>query len=318
MSNAVASGIFTDILGYYKAFSPDAIRQVESEVALPGYFIRHYHRPNLEKELISPCVVTVHHDLQDDDASLAVEKFLDRYREATTVHCLNTLQQRFLADQGITNTVVIPHGYNKKYIFPKYSSVEEIDSKTGSSQKKRIGLISRRYPRKVKGEAYIYELAQHLDPTEFEFVLIGKGRTFDAAILERYGYETTAYENLPYKMVASVYRSLDFLLMASWFEGGPANIPEAVGSAVPVLCNPIGMAYDFVSNGVNGLHLTMDPVVDAENISDWALNEKKFLSLRKGALEMKHRGITWEEHAKRIFEIYKNVTHEIVGGFRHG
>ncbi|SCB22151.1 glycosyltransferase [Cupriavidus alkaliphilus] len=314
MSNSVASGIFTDILGYYKSFSPAEMMQVASESPLPGHFLRHYHRPNLEKELIAPCIVTVHHDLEDDDTSLAVDKFLDRYREATRVHCLNTLQQKYLADRGITNTIVIPHGYNQKYVFPGAPDDHQIDAESGRHRKIRIGLISRRYPRKVKGEAYIYELSQHLDPAAFEFVLIGKGRTYDAAILERYGYEATAYESLPYKMIASTYRSIDFLLMASWFEGGPANIPEAIGSAVPVLCNPIGMAYDLVLDRVNGLHLCMDPVIDAENISAWALDEQKYLSLKRGAFEQRERAITWGQHASRIFDIYRDVTREVVGG----
>lgn len=315
MSNSVASGIFTDILGYYKSFAPDDFKQVESESALPGHFIRHYHRPNLEKGLVSPSVVTVHHDLQDDDASLSVEKFLDRYREASKVICLNTIQQVYLAEQGITNTIVIPHGYNKKYIFPAFSSASEVEGSNVAERKLRVGIISRRYPRKVKGEAYIYELAQHLDPAEFEFVLIGRGRTYDAAILERFGFETVAYETLPYKMVASVYRSLDFLLMASWFEGGPANIPEAIGSAVPVLCNPVGMAYDLVSNEINGLHLSMDPLADAEKISAWALDEEKLLSLRLGAFEQRNCAITWQEHVSRVVGVYKDVTREVLEGF---
>lgn len=315
MSNSVASGIFSDILRYYRSFAPVGISQAQSESPLAGYFIRHYHRPNLEKKLIGPCVATVHHDLNDDDPSLDVSAFLDRYREATRVHCLNTLQQKYLAERGITNTVVIPHGYNKKYISPAFSCVEDIELDNTRSRRIRVGLISRRYPRKVKGEAYIYELAQHLDPAEFEFVLIGRGRTYDAAILERYGYQTTAYESLPYKTVAAAYKSIDVLLMASWYEGGPANIPEAIAAAVPILCNPVGMAHDLVQDEFNGIHLRMDPIADSEKISSWLLDPTKRLSLRLGAFERRGQGITWQEHASRIYDIYKDITRDVLEGF---
>ncbi|MGS0640057.1 glycosyl transferase family 1, partial [Citrobacter sp. VF227] len=83
------------------------------------------------------------------DNWLAIEKFIPRYKEANVVICLNSVQKEILASQGIDNTVVIPHGYNEEYIKPNLNAPRHWNGKV------QIGLFSRRYPRKVKGEAYL-------------------------------------------------------------------------------------------------------------------------------------------------------------------
>ncbi|MGL6349559.1 MAG: glycosyltransferase, partial [Aeromonas sp.] len=252
MSTEQKSKIFDDILNYFTKHSPTDIQHYESVRPLEGTLIRHYHRPQVEKSLIAPCVVTVHHDLEESDDWLSIDKFLPRYREANIVICLNTIQKDILASHDIYNTVVIPHGYNSRLIKPNLNSPRHRNGKI------QIGIISRRYPRKVKGEAYILELLKRLDPEHFSFVLIGGDRLITSKYLQKMGFESTCFENAPYSVIADAYQTIDLLLMTSRYEGGPANIPEAVAAAVPIYCNPIGMAKDFVLHDVNGRHLSMD------------------------------------------------------------
>jgi glycosyltransferase involved in cell wall biosynthesis len=318
MSSSVESNIFNDIIDYFCAYAPPSLRHLRTIEPVAGAMLRHYHRPNLEKKLIGPCVVTVHHDPEDDDISLAVEVFLDRYREADRIICLNTLQQRYLSDAGIHHTVVIPHGYNDRFISQRRDVGDgRYASGLGSGANGRIviGVVSRRYPRKVKGEGYIYELAQRLDPQRFEFVLIGRGRTHDAALLERYGWHVSAYESIPYRVLASVYGHIDVLLMASWHEGGPASIPEAVAAGVPVLCNPVGMAHDLILDELNGLHLSMDASLDADRIGAWLLDADRLRTLREGAALSVERAIPWWEHVARTNDVYRQVVHSTLGSF---
>lgn len=318
MSSSVESNIFNDIIGYFSAHSPTTIEHLQTVQPVGGAILRHYHRPNLEEKLMRPCVVTVHHDLTDDDTSLPVEKFLDRYREADRVICLNTLQQKYLHEVGIDNTVVIPHGYNDRFIQQRCNFDDKCHaSGTGSGENGRIviGLVSRRYPRKVKGEGYIYELVQRLDPQHFEFVLIGRGRTYDASVLERYGYRVTAYESVPYRVLASIYQHIDVLLMASWHEGGPANIPEAVAAGVPVLCNPVGMAHDLITDNSNGLHLSMNASQDADRIEETLLDAVQMNALRDGAARSVTKAISWKEHVTRTVDVYREVIHSALGSF---
>lgn len=260
-SNNVYSGIFEDIFSYFSRYTEGFAEQIVSEKPVIGAHIRHYHRPHLEEKLISPCVVTVHHDLNDPDGWLSLNAFLDRYREADMVICLNTLQQQKLAECGIHHTCVVPHGYNHHLI--------DVAREKGriKRDKFRLAVVSKRYARKVKGEAFLFELAKRLDPSLIEFFLVGDGRAEEGRVFRNLGFETEVYEKLPYPTLIDAYRSVDALLMSSYFEGGPANIPEAAAMGVPILSNPIGMVPDLVENGRHGIYLTMDPTADAITIN---------------------------------------------------
>jgi glycosyltransferase involved in cell wall biosynthesis len=66
--------------------------------------------------------------------------------------------------------------------------------------------------------------------------------------------------------MAEFIRSIDALLILSQHEGGPASLPEALGSGVPVLCTPVGMCPDFVRDGENGLMLSGDVAANSQQI----------------------------------------------------
>ncbi|WP_095143177.1 MULTISPECIES: glycosyltransferase family 4 protein [unclassified Pseudomonas] len=289
-SNNVHSGIFDDIFSYFSRYTEGFAEQIVSEKPVIGAHVRHYHRPHLEDKLISPCVVTVHHDLNDPDGWLSLNAFLDRYREADMVICLNTLQQKKLAECGIYHTCVVPHGYNHHLI-------------DGARAKGRIrrekftlAIVSKRYGRKVKGEAFLFELAKRLDPSLIEFFLVGDGRAEEGRVFRGLGFETEVYERLPYPTLIDAYRSIDALLMTSYFEGGPANIPEAAAMGVPVLSNPIGMVPDLIENGRHGIYLTMDPATDANTINSLASNEGNAYSRMFHSCQSPSQNlITWQD-----------------------
>lgn len=301
-SNNVHSGIFEDIFSYFSRYTDGLAEQIVSEKPMVGAHIRHYHRPHLEEKLINPCVVTVHHDLDDPDGWLSINAFLDRYREANMVICLNTIQQRKLAEFGIYHTCVVPHGFNHHLI-------------NGAREKGRIkrekftlAVVSKRYGRKVKGEAYLFELAKRLDPALIEFFLVGDGRSEEARVFRGLGFKTEVYERLPYPALIDAYRSIDALLMTSYFEGGPANIPEAAAMGVPVLSNPIGMVPDLVENGQHGMYLTMDPSIDAETINSLASDEKNLYSeLFNSSQTPSQNIITWEDSILGNLKQHLNV-----------
>jgi glycosyltransferase involved in cell wall biosynthesis len=296
-SNNVHSGIFEDIFAYFSKYTEGYAEQIVSEKPVIGAHVRHYHRPHLEKELIRPCIVTVHHDLNDPDGWLSIDAFLDRYREANVVICLNTLQQQRLADAGIFHTCVIPHGYNH-HLIDKARALGR-----NKSEKFKLAVVSKRYARKVKGEAYLFELAKRLDPTTVSFLLVGDGRSEEAYIFRKYGFEVEAFERLPYPTLIDAYRSVDALIMTSYFEGGPANIPEAAAMGVPILSNPIGMVPDLVENGRHGIYLTMNPTIDAETISKMAVNEEGVYSeLLESSTKPHPNLITWNESITRNME----------------
>lgn len=301
-SNSVHSAIFEDIFGYFARYAPSDIPQIVSEKPMHGAHIRHYHRPHLEKKLINPCVVTVHHDLKDPDDWLSLTAFTDRYKEAETVICLNSLQQRQLADLGIYHTVVIPHGFNHHLIDPaRQLGLLQRDKFT-------LAIVSKRYPRKFKGEAYLLELAKRLDNQLIDFLLVGDGRAEEARLLRSLGFQVEVYERLPYPALIDAYRGVNALLMISNYEGGPANIPEAAAMGVPIFANPIGMVPDLIVDRQHGLYLSMDPNTDAERLNTLAHpGNHEYLALRRHCAEPNPRIATWEEVIDRNIRQYLNT-----------
>lgn len=304
MSQDIHSGIFTSILNYFKEFSPAHYRHEITARPLEDADVYHYHRCQLEEKLMPNSVCTVHHDLSDPDPWVQIHKFLPRYKESAGIVCLNSLQKNRLVAEGVPaeKLHVVAHGYNDDILTPK--PVRRFDP----ARKITLGITSRRYPRRVKGEAYLQELAKRLDPARVRFVCVGQDRTLDVIFLRSLGFEAEGFERLPYRVFNGLYHEMDFLLMASSHEGGPANIPEAVATGTPVLANPIGMVWDMVAHGVNGWHLKMDPDADAAIISKLAVNQNHLTDvLYEGAAASLTNAITWKQSAEGNFAVYEQI-----------
>ncbi|MDQ4429040.1 glycosyltransferase [Yokenella regensburgei] len=299
MSSGVESGIFEDLLGYYNRFCDNDIRIIKSETPVFNADLYHYHRPHLEKKLRKNSIVTVHHDLNDTDDWLQYEKFHDRYAESKLILCLNQAQQDYLFSKGIYHTKIVPHGYNSDVFRYDY------DSKC-LGDKLTIGFLSKRYDRKVKGDAYLWELMNRLDSRFIQFVFVGEGRSITSQKAMSLGFDVRCYERLPYCCFGDLYRKLNFLLVTSLFEGGPANIPEAIFSATPIITTPVGMARDYVKDNINGIILTGNADIDSERIGFYA-KKNNYLSLLKGADEMKNSAMSWREVMKLTSMHYKMI-----------
>jgi glycosyltransferase involved in cell wall biosynthesis len=165
-----------------------------------------------------------------------------------------------LAQRGIHHTRLIPHGVDRA-VFPVPAA-----SRVWAGGLLRLGLVSRRYDRGVKGEDLLLALLDRLDSARVSFVLAGEGRWRDAETLRARGFAVDHYERLPYRLMGRLYAGIDALLIPSRSEGGPACLPEALGIGVPVLCRPVGMCPDWVRDGDNGLILTGGAVEDGARI----------------------------------------------------
>lgn len=300
ISKDLKSRIFHDIFQRYIAYHPDRLVVSVSEKPLPNADIYHYHRPHLEIELASPAVVTVHHDPRDIDPWLDPAKFWRTYRQADRVICLNSLQVQDLACVDIHNTVVIPHGYDSSIFAKKQKTFDP-------SRKLNIGIVSKRYDRRFKGDVYIQELAERVSPDRVRFTFVGAGRSADAAKMRKLGFEVDVHEFLPYRLFGSLYDELDFLLMVSTYEGGPANLPEALASSTPILCTKCGMVPDLVLNGENGI------ILSGNIREDWKLIEPIFTN-DNGSCENlfvgAHRletAISWEEVIEMHIATYEKI-----------
>jgi glycosyltransferase involved in cell wall biosynthesis len=290
LSQDIKSAIFDDIFRYFNEHSPAGVKQVPSIRPIEGADIYHYHRPQLEAELLKPSLITIHHDLNDPDDWVTFDKFLPKFKQADKIICLNSSQQKMLAEHGIKNTVIIPHGHNDKLLKNKRPKA------FAPKDKITLGIFSKRYPRKVKGEAYFYELAKRLHNKHFRFMLIGGGRTTDGNYLRKHGFDVEVYEHLPYRVMVNAYHAIDYLLITSLHEGGPACVPEALATATPMITTKIGMAADMVENGINGIFLEFDADSDAEKLELIYENKNKIAEkLHNGALLKAQNVSTWQD-----------------------
>jgi len=276
-SDKTVSGIFTDLFGY------------------------------LEKHKTSrfnPSVATVHHDLEDDDKWYDWNNYSGNYELVDKIICLNSNQKKFLIEHGTPEEKleVIAHGYNAKLLKPKktHPFLE--------SGKLTIGVASRRYGRRVKGDAYMFELSKRLDPDIVQFVLVGEGRGITAVELVNLGFDVKCFEYLPYNIIQSFYNDIDLLLMCSEFEGGPANIPECLATGTPLVCSNVGMVTDQVIDGENGQILSGNMSFDSERIMELVVNDgEKLVEAGKKVVAMKDKIITWEENVSKHIELYSSL-----------
>jgi len=300
LSSEARSGIFDAIFAYFQRFKPPGARISVSTVPLPDADLHHFHRPHLEQGLGDRAVVTVHHDPRDPDPWVLWDRFAPRYAEARHIICLNRGQQRFLAERSLGQSTVIPHGYNADVLTPRPAARPVLPI--------TLGVVSKFYERRVKGEALLMELARRLHPDSFRWILVGENRLVTAEELAGLGYEVKLFDHLPYRLFDRLYHSMDYLLVCSTFEGGPANIPEALGSCTPVISTPVGFAPDLIDDDVNGLLLTGDPEIDAARI--WRLadpSDPLRETLAEGARSARDGTPTWRDVVERHFEVYRSV-----------
>ncbi|HVB16861.1 MAG TPA: glycosyltransferase [Stellaceae bacterium] len=306
------SYIFEDLFYRTAALAPDQLRVTQSVRPDPRADAWHYHRANLEWRLLPRSVATVHHDLRDDHGWLKLKYFIPRYREAAVVHCLNRTQQAVLRDHGILHSCVIPHGVDRR-IFPSPAYPRQI-----KSDRLCLGMCSRRHPSGVKGEDLFESLLRHLDPRRISFVLVGEGRRQDAELARSKGFEAACWEYLPYPLMGEVYARMDALLILSWFEGGPASLPEALGSGVPVICTPVGMCADFVEDGINGLLLTRQAMSDGARIMALTDNAGSGMAvLNDGAFASAPTIPSWDAVMAEWHQLYRRAAEAAETPLRH-
>ena len=299
----VTSTIFEHLINRAAAAAPPGVRVTRSLRPDRRADVWHYHRPNLEWRLLSRSVVTVHHDLYDDRKWLALKYLLPYYREAFIIHCLNTIQQAVLEKNGVSNVCVIPHGVDRR-VFPLPEHPRQL-----TSDRLRLGIFSRRYASGIKGEYLFEALLAQLDPRRVSFVLVGEERGHEARIARAQGFEADYWTRLPYRLMGEIYAKIDALLILSRFEGGPACLPEALGSGVPVICTPVGMCLDFVRDGANGIFLTGRPGLDGAKIMVLLDNHGSGMTaLNQGAFASAAAIPSWEGVMAEWYQLYRRAS----------
>lgn len=301
LSSNTKSIIFDDILGYHKKHSESSIDIIVSITPKSNSDVYVYHRPHLEEMLRNNSIAIVHHDLREFEPCFNLSLFFPRYTEADFVICLNRTQENILREKGLNNTVVIPHGYNpdvfKEIIAPK---------KHSEGKKVCLGILSKYYFRGVKGDVSILEIAKRLPISDFSFFLVGEGREILSKQLADLGFTSEFVENHSYSKFSVIYDKIDILLITSFYEGGPASVPEAIVTGTPIITTPVGMALDYISDGNNGVFLSGTYDDYAQLIID-SCKMCNLNKLFKQAFLSRYNVMTWSNVVNGYSEIYKRI-----------
>jgi len=307
MGEDINSKIFSDMLYRFKETLQSEYHFVVSAKSIQEADVYHYWRPNLSvDDIVSPAISTVHHDLERDSESLSLRHFIESYKKSDLILCLNNNQKERLVDYVDKEIKVIPHGYDQ--LFKPKESYKKFINK---DNKLVIGFSSRRYGRLVKGEETLYKIIESLKEENIKFIFIGQGRTKEYEFCKNLGVESEVYENINYIEYPGLYSSMDLFLITSKAEGGPASLPEAMATGLPVVSTPCGFVPDLITNGKNGYIVNYDD-------SDAFVSEiKKFLEepslLEKIGKEAIHSRylMSWEEIITLYGKEYKALINKI-------
>lgn len=305
ISNGMQSKIFQAIFSYFKIFLPKAITLSISHRPKPGMDIYHYHRAHLEKGFQPRSVVTLHHDLNDTNPWLHRFKIETHLSAVGKIVCLNLSQIKYFESRGLRQIALIPHGVNK-HVFTQHK-------RSMPSGRLQIGIISKRYQRRVKGEAYLFELVKRLNPDYVAFTLIGEGREVEYYYLKTLGYEVSFYECLAYAQYNQLYQYIDILMIPSLYEGGPASVPEALYTRTPILAKRVGMAADVILEGQNGFFLSGEVDRDAALIHALSNNEDEMMARLIREINQGYPNVmSWEDVVMKYMQIYESIFGSLV------
>lgn len=106
-----------------------------------------------------------------------------------------------------------------------------------------------------------------------------------------------------------LYASLDALLIASRYEGGPYTMLEAMACGIPVIATPVGLVPQVIEDGVNGIR------VECTNSVPALVNAlRRFLALsadQRREMGERAKATVVEHHdAKRHFGRLREILHE--------
>jgi glycosyltransferase involved in cell wall biosynthesis len=212
---------------------------------------------------------------------------------------------------------VIPFGIDLNYFKPvshiqkmelrKQHGIPESMIVIGSFQKDGNGWEEGFDPKLIKGPDIFCEVVEKLSMNYPIFVLLSapaRGYVKKRLKERKIPFKHIYYEN--HLDVSTLYHLLDFYIIASRVEGGPASVLESLATGVPVLSTKVGMANDIIKSGYNGILVDIDNVDSLVNFSEELIeNESLRFNLRKNGLHTIEK-YDWNNIAKEYYErMYK-------------
>ncbi len=156
----------------------------------------------------------------------------------------------------------------------------------------------------VKGLEDFVQAVKNLDAT---IVILGDGPLrshLQAQLPHAYFRGVLGREETAHYMSAA-----DLLVISSHSEGRPNTLYEALASDLAVVATEVGGIPELIKNGENGVLVPpRSPMMLRNAIQELLKNDKLRTQLAsQGRKTIEKNKLTWEEHARRLIEIYKKV-----------
>ena len=224
----------------------------------PGAAIQYYMTYGAWRRRLSPIEVAYFAHLEADGPTQ--DRFFQVAWQVEHCVCHARLYEAVLRDAGIEAVTTIPPGVDLDAFQPKL----------------RIGVVGRTYHTGRKGEHLVQQV---MDIPGIEWCFTGDG--WPAPALD-----------LPPERMPDLYRSLDYVLVPSLYEGGPMCVAEAVACGTEVIAPPIGWVPDFPH-----VEYAAGDVAELRRVLTRLLEKKR--ALREAALP--YSWDAWAEGHDRLF-----------------
>jgi hypothetical protein len=159
-------------------------------------------------------------------------------------------------------------------------------------RKVTLGITSKVQPSGCKRENMLKEIADHISPADFDFIIMGTG--WDEIISELRGkcIEVTYYDHFDYDLYCKLMPRLDYYVYFGQDEGSMGFL-DAVAAGVPTIVTPQGFHLDVRG----GITYAFNAVEDLAGILAEIAEKKKRLTNAVSSW-------TWSEYARKHLLIW--------------
>lgn len=145
----------------------------------------------------------------------------------------------------------------------------------------------------------------------FGVVITGPGWDTSIQQIKSLGIETYYYPFLPDRLMPTYYNGLDLYVVTSRIEGGPAPLIESMACGVPVVTTSVGIAKDYIQDGINGLLVPKDDAsACANSILRLLTSTELRYRLANAGLQTVKTHLTWDKTLAGIEDLYEYVYKE--------
>ncbi|MSU31666.1 MAG: glycosyltransferase [Pedosphaera sp.] len=225
-------------------------------------------------------------------------------RHADHVLCSNSIDVRYLVNDGVDPTRVTRH----------FSGVESVFLKTDfrpAESRSRILFVGTWIDRKGIREIVPAVSALLREDSKLTFTAAGTGIP-EGQVLE--GFDPILRHRI--RVISKIegsdtlirlYGEHAVLVLASYFEGHPLVLVEAAAQGLPAVGTDIGGISDFITHGQDGLIIPVAAPLELEAALRRMLKNPELRNRFGTALRIKALGFTWEASARNIEAAFRTT-----------